>query len=319
MHCPKIHLGFALLLGTGAITAAEPPSAASPPPAAAPATDELYDLGKSLFDQFAPPEVKEQYEFPSKEQWDAFAVGLQRALESDDLPQLATYEPQARAALTALQAFPGAADYTDWLEERLDYIEAAKQIAQPAAGATPSRAPKMPYYDLWMRRMQARPLPARAKEWMPTLRRAFAAEGVAPEIAWMAEVESTFNPAARSPAGATGLFQLMPATAKALGLSTFFPDERTDADKSARAAARYLRALHDKFGDWPLTFAAYNAGEGRVRRLLIQRDATTFAGIADALPSETRMYVPKVCATIAVRAGVRPGGLPRPRGPDRSG
>jgi membrane-bound lytic murein transglycosylase D len=97
------------------------------------------------------------------------------------------------------------------------------------------------------------------------------------------------------------------------------PDERTDADKSARAAARYLRELHGKFGDWPLAFAAYNAGEGRVRRLLTQRRAETFAGIASALPSETRMYVPKVCATIAVRAGVRPGDLPSPGGSGRSG
>jgi membrane-bound lytic murein transglycosylase D len=132
------------------------------------------------------------------------------------------------------------------------------------------------------------------------------------EIAWIAEAESTLDPAARSPSGAKGLFQLMPDTAKSLGLSTFLPDERTDAAKSARAAAKYLRGLHDKFGEWPLSFAAYNAGEGRVRRLLAKRNASDFAGIAAALPAETRMYVPKVCATIAVRAGVSPNQLARP-------
>src|SRR5690606_37921070 len=118
-----------------------------------------------------------------------------------------------------------------------------------------------------------------------------------------AEVESTFNPVARSPAGARGLFQLMPATARELGLRTFFPDERTDPAKSAQAAARYLRQMHDRFGDWPLALAAYNAGPGRVRRTLEQHGAETFAGIAAHLPAETQMYVPKVLATIEARTG----------------
>ena len=95
----------------------------------------------------------------------------------------------------------------------------------------------------------------------------------------------------------------MPSTAKALGLGTFLPDERTDPEKSARAAAHYLRSLFDKFGSWPLALAAYNAGDGRVSRLLASRGATDFAGVSSALPAETRMYVPKVCALVAVRSG----------------
>ena len=141
---------------------------------------------------------------------------------------------------------------------------------------------------------------------MPRLRAAFVTEGVAPELAWLAEAESSLNPAARSPVGAKGLFQFMPDTAKAMGLGTFLPDERSDPDKSARAAARYLKLLHGKFGEWPLALAAYNAGEGRVARLLAARRTKSFAGIADALPAETRMYVPKVCALVALRTGVSP-------------
>lgn len=105
----------------------------------------------------------------------------------------------------------------------------------------------------------------------------------------------------------------MPDTAKGLGLSTFLPDERTDPEKSARAAARYLKMLHGKFGDWPLAFAAYNAGEGRVARELAARRAKTFAGIAGSLPAETRMYVPKVCALVATRTGLAPEKIPAPR------
>ena len=171
----------------------------------------------------------------------------------------------------------------------------------------------MPNYELWLQRMKERPLPERANQLMPRLRAIFNAEGVPAELAWIAETESTFNPAARSPVGAKGLFQFMPATAKSLGLSTFLPDERTDVEKSAQAAARYLRMLYGKFGDWPLALAAYNAGEGRVRRLLKTKNAATFAEIAGSLPSETRMYVPKVCATIAIRAGLSPREIPSPR------
>jgi membrane-bound lytic murein transglycosylase D len=105
----------------------------------------------------------------------------------------------------------------------------------------------------------------------------------------------------------------MPETARGLGLSTFLPDDRTDPEKSARAAARLLRAHYERFGSWPLAFAAYNAGAGRVTRLLEKTATKTYAGIASALPAETRLYVPKVCALVTARAGVSPEKIPAPR------
>jgi membrane-bound lytic murein transglycosylase D len=147
---------------------------------------------------------------------------------------------------------------------------------------------------------------------MPRLRSAFIAEGVPPELAWLAEAESSLNPTARSPAGARGLFQFTPETAKSVGLRSFLPDERTDPEDSARAAARLLRSLYRRFGSWPLALAAYNGGAGRVNRLLASRAATSFAGVASALPAETRMYVPKVLALVALRTGVAPDRIPAP-------
>ena len=305
-----------------------PLAAQTPAPKTAPAdptADELFRLGQSLFDQLAPPEIKAQYEFPSKEQWDAFAVRLQSALEGGSLEELATYEAEARAALAGLRLLPGYADYADWLEQRIDEIQGAKQAAAPlppppppkplppGAKPPPRVVPLLPHYDLWLARVRARPLPVNAARLMPRLRAAFTAEGVPPELAWLAEAESSLNPAARSPVGAKGLFQFMPDTAKAMGLGTFLPDERTDPEKSARAAARYLKTLHGQFGSWPLALAAYNAGEGRVRRALTARGAKDFAGVASALPAETRMYVPKVCALVAVRAGVAPEKIAAPK------
>lgn len=319
------------------MTFPEPPAVATGPrPAAEDETatldvDEFFALGRDLFETYAPDEIKEQFEFPSKQEWDEFAARLQAALESNDLRRLAAYEPEARAALVALRALPEYRDYADWLGERLDYITAAREAVTPAAPkprppqppapptpapgpATPAAvAPEIPSYSLWLERMKKRAVPPRAPQLLPLVQQVFVEEGVPGELAWLAEAESTFNPSARSPVGARGLFQLMPETAKGLGLQTFLPDERTDPAKSARAAAQYLRYLHGRFGNWPLALAAYNAGEGRVRRTLKQENARTFAEIAAVLPAETRMYVPKVLATIEARAGVSPLELAAPR------
>ena len=289
----------------GAVAAgAEPPT-----PSPSGNSDDLYKIGQDLFDQFAPAEIKEEYAFPTKDQWDQFAVRLQKALDDNSLENLAAIEPEARAALAALRVLPGYEDYADWLELRIDEIGAAKQAVANTATPTPGHhevpgySSRVPHYDLWLRRARGRPVPPGAAALMPLLASVFSAEGVPPRLAWLAEVESNLNPKARSPAGARGLFQLMPETAHALGLTTFLPDERTDPEKSARAAARYLRMLFAKFGSWPLALAAYNAGEGRVTRLLASSGATDFAGVSSALPAETRMYVPKVCALVATRTG----------------
>ena len=314
-----MRLRWTLWLTGGLLAAGAEPPSPSPSPSPTGNPDALYALGQQLFDQYAPPEVKEQYSFPSKEQWDGFAARLQHALDNNSLEDLAAYEPEARAALAALRALPGYEDYADWLQLRIDDIEAAKQAVAPPGIPVPARplvrraAQAIPLYDLWFARESGRPAPADAAELMPRLREAFAAEGVPPELAWLAEAESTLNPSARSPSGAIGLFQLMPETARALGLSTFLPDDRTNPERSARAAARYLRTLYARFGGWPLALAAYNAGEGRVSRDLASRGASDFAGVASALPAGTRMYVPKVCALVAVRTGVEPDRLPRPR------
>ncbi len=293
------------LLGTVCAGAAAPPKA-EPPAQNAVSSEELYQASKELFDEFAPAEIKAQFEFPGKAQWGEFAARLQAALDGNSLEALAQYEPETRATLVALRTIPGTEEYLDWLEERLDYIEVAKETVGRPPPPPPVTRPAqfIPHYDLWLRRLRTRPKPPAAEKILPLIRPAFAAASTPLPLVWLAEVESAFNPAARSPAGARGLFQLMPATAQELGLRILLPDERTDPEKSARAAARLLHSLHAKFHDWPLALAAYNAGAGRVQRALEKLKARTFAEIAPTLSAETRMYVPKVLATLQVRTGV---------------
>ena len=96
-------------IAVGLLTA----GAEAPTPTPIGSSDDLYNTGKQLFDQFAPPDVKEEYEFPSKEDWDRFAGRLQHALQGDSLEDLAGLLPEARAALVTLRATPGAEDYAD--------------------------------------------------------------------------------------------------------------------------------------------------------------------------------------------------------------
>lgn len=317
LHLFIVRLLAPLLAAT--VLAADAPAGNTTAPTPAAPPPDLYDIGKSLFDAYAPPEVKAQYEFVSREQFDGLVGGLQKAFATGSFDELAAYEQQVKDTIAALRLAPGNEDYADWLAARLDDIEAAKEAAKPPPAPVPGvpvppppPAPVVPLYDLWLRRLKGRPVPANAATYMPGLKAAFIAQGLPAAFAWLAEVESSLNPKARSPAGARGLYQLMPETARALGLSTFLPDDRTDPDKSARASAQLLRRLREHFGSWPLALAAYNAGEGRIDRALEKAHATTYAEIAGTLPAETRLYVPKVLATLAVREGVEPGGLPAP-------
>jgi membrane-bound lytic murein transglycosylase D len=302
------------------IAGAEPPASPSSTGTEAPparqiddsnlpaASDELFEAGKALFDEYAPPEVKAQFDFPTKEQWDAFAVRLQRALDGDSFQELGDLEPEIRAALAALQTIPDYQDYSSWLSQKAELASAAHAIAQqrqptPDEKAVPPKRPAIPQYDLWLQKLKGSSMPARASALLPVLTEQFSSAGIPKNLLWLAEVESGFDPSARNPSGAKGLYQLMPETAKDLGLSTWMPDERSHPAKSARAAAALLGRLYSKFGDWPLAIAAYNAGEGRVRRALEKRKAKTFGEIASALSVETRLYVPKVLATIETRTG----------------
>lgn len=160
--------------------------------------------------------------------------------------------------------------------------------------------------DTWSKKLADRPAVASAEKLVPPLKKIFTAQGVPPELVWIAEVESTFNPAARSPAGAVGLFQLMPATAQHLGLQIEPDDQRLDPSQNGKAAAKYLKALYERFEDWPLAIAAYNGGEGRVSKLLKANSASDLDAISDDLPGQTQMYVPKVLATIRHREGYDP-------------
>jgi len=122
--------------------------------------------------------------------------------------------------------------------------------------------------------------------------------GLPVQLKYLAVVESELKTRAVSKVGAAGPWQLMPATARILGLKVNSRhDERKDYYKSTRAAARYLKDLHEQYGDWLLVFAAYNSGEGTVNSAIKKSETKNFWTLRRFLPEETRDYVNKFIAT----------------------
>ncbi|MEK6543019.1 MAG: transglycosylase SLT domain-containing protein [Elusimicrobiota bacterium] len=137
-------------------------------------------------------------------------------------------------------------------------------------------------------------------------------QGLPKELLYLVMVESEFNPKAYSRAGAAGLWQLMPATARKLGLKVnYWVDERFDPELATRAALKYLKELHSWFDDWHLALAAYNRGEHGIGRDLQWSKATAFAVLSDAnaMPQETRHFVPKFMACVILGENLKDYGL----------
>ncbi len=118
------------------------------------------------------------------------------------------------------------------------------------------------------------------------------------DLALLPFIESAFNPQAMSIARAAGMWQFMPSTGRVFDLQqNVFRDDRRDVLASTRAALDYLQRLNEMFrGDWQLSLAAYNWGEGNVKRALARkRDkkaATPYLSLL-GMPAETRNYLPK--------------------------
>jgi membrane-bound lytic murein transglycosylase D len=134
---------------------------------------------------------------------------------------------------------------------------------------------------------------------MPMIAKVLTQEGLPEELGYLALLESEFVVDTVSRNGAVGLWQFIAATGRRYGLRIDqWVDERRDPVKSTRAAAAYLKDLHNYFGRWYLATAAYNAGPGAIDKALEQSGAKDFWSIkAKAqMSEETRNFVPKFVA-----------------------
>jgi len=144
----------------------------------------------------------------------------------------------------------------------------------------------------------------RSGRYVPLFREIFREEGVPLDLIYMAHVESHFKPNAYSRAKARGLWQFMLGTGKMYGLrQDWWIDERSDIVKSTHAAAQHLRDLYERFEDWHLAMAAYNAGSGRIDRVRRRYGKTLDYWTMvkrKMLPRETRSFVPSILAAVII-------------------
>lgn len=147
----------------------------------------------------------------------------------------------------------------------------------------------------------------RSGRYLDMMQDIFKSEGVPEDLVYLAIVESGFNVHAYSRAHAVGPWQFIGSTGRIYNLKIdSWVDERRDPEMSTRAAARHLKDLYERFEDWYLALAAYNAGPGKVSRAIQKSGTKNFWEIAEGgrkyLRTETRNYVPKyIAATIMAK------------------
>ncbi len=159
----------------------------------------------------------------------------------------------------------------------------------------------------------------RAVPYLPTMMEIFKQKGVPKELAYLAFIESGYNPWAVSKSNAVGMWQFMSFTGRHYGLvQDWWMDERRDPYKAAEAAATYLLKLYNDFNDWNLAIAAYNAGEGKIGRALKATETNDFFSLIaknDTLTGslkikeETLQYVPRFLAMIKIMRNFHTLGL----------
>ncbi len=144
---------------------------------------------------------------------------------------------------------------------------------------------------------------SRSGRYLPMIHDQLRAAGLPEDLAYLAMIESGYNERAYSRARAVGVWQFIKATGRNYGLKiNSYVDERRDPIKSTQAAVSYLGDLYSEFGSWYLAVAAYNAGEGKIRRAIKKYNTTDFWEIAQGkyLRLETKRYVPKLIAAIII-------------------
>jgi membrane-bound lytic murein transglycosylase D len=128
--------------------------------------------------------------------------------------------------------------------------------------------------------------------------------GLPRDLVWLSLIESGHNPTIVSPAGAAGMWQFIPDSARIYGLTVDrWVDERLDPARASQAASRFLADLYTRFGTWEMAMAAYNMGHAGLLKTVRKYNTNDYWKLVHyeaALPWETILYVPKVFAIAIV-------------------
>lgn len=246
-------------------------------------TEELTELVQKMVNHTSPPKKKST---TSESSW---SQGLrQQSLQAATIPtSLNIALPPSPSAPSRPSSF-APVDSGPYFDIPITYNSRVKHWINFFQG------PGQRWYRIWLER---------SHRYLPIMQGHLRSRGLPQDLAYVAMIESGFSANAVSHAQAVGYWQFIESTANRYGLQTdWWLDERRDFIKSTHAAANYLADLYKMFDSWYLTAAAYNMGEGRLRRL-IRRHGTNNYWILSSkpdFPKETRDYIPKLIAAMLI-------------------
>jgi membrane-bound lytic murein transglycosylase D len=236
--------------------------------------------------------------------------------ESDALRELRAQGAASRFALSdrsesrSAQEGPRAGHQDDELEEVTDFEEsggaAVSRLQLPDLGLGVSRQ-TLKYVRFFTKTDRGRGMfeswLKRSGRYQDMIQEELRERRLPEDLLWVSMIESGFDPNAKSPVGAVGLWQFMPATGAVYGLrQNKFVDQRRNPRLATQAAVHHLRDLYMRFGQWDLALAAYNMGYEQLLERIDRVGTTDFNELARAgvLPEETAKYVPKIVAAAIV-------------------
>jgi soluble lytic murein transglycosylase-like protein len=218
-----------------------------------------------------------------------------------DVQQEALSEQLSSNRLDELYAKSGMQGQDPALEEELKKWDQTLKTDVPVARNKEVKA-YLVYFSTDRKQVMRQYL-ARSTRYLPLIQEIFQEHGLPEDLAYLAMIESGFNPYAYSPAHAAGMWQFISGTARRYGMEIdSYVDERRDPVKSTHAAAKYLLDLYKQFGSWYLAAASYNCGENRVQREIDSTNHKNFWDLSanQCLPNETKNYVPQMIAATII-------------------
>ncbi|SFB85551.1 membrane-bound lytic murein transglycosylase D [Marinospirillum celere] len=238
-----------------------------------------------------------------QEAQERLALGSSLWSQLESTQKLSSYrfhdDHQGLSSLLAINEGP---DWRHWKEASLPEYDLWDRLRENFAMDISNQSPRVQAQLNWYRRHPGYldRVAARANRYLFHVIEEIERRGLPGELALLPIVESAYDPFAYSHGRASGMWQFIPGTARYFGLdNNWWYDGRRDIIASTDAALTYLERLYNRFGDWHLALAAYNAGGGNVNRAI--RNNRNRGGDGNywnlsTLPAETRAYVPKMVA-----------------------